>query len=196
MRYRSPSAGKVSHVSEFDRQLIALLKQNSRRTYSQLSGMLGASRTTVKDHIDRLQELGIIKRFTVDIAEAGHRSANGVNAFFHVLLRRPVCKIIYESVSGWPELVGCWSIAGGTDMTLLVMCASDDELEILRDRLARHPEVETLWTAMVLRQWKHAADPMSDYQPNSEPDRLDNRLAEIAAERPELYLNDGLVQAR
>ena len=196
MKYANSSAEKVSRISEIDRQLIALLKQDSRRTYSQLSGMLGVSRTTVKDHMDRLKEFGIIKRFTVDVAETGHRSASGVNAFFHLQLKRPVCKIIYESVSGWPELVGCWSIAGGTDMTLLVICTSDDELEMLRDRLARHPEVKTLWTAMVLRQWAHTPDTNRDYQPNSEPDRLDHRLAKIAADKPELYLNDGLVQAK
>ena len=41
-------------------------------------------------------------------------------------------------------------------MTMLVRCVTHGELEFLRDRLARHPEVKTLWTALCLKQWHHA----------------------------------------
>ena len=74
-------------------------------------------------------------------------------------LKRPHCKTVYAAVEGWPELVGCWSIAGATDMTVLINAPSDGELETLRDRLARHPEVKTLWTELCLKQWAHRSGP-------------------------------------
>lgn len=183
-------------LDDLDCRLLSLLKQDSRRTDSEMASILSVSRTTVKERTDRLLRQGVIKRFTIEVADQDQKQAGGISAFFHLQLRRPVCKIIFETISGWPELVGCWSIAGGTDMTVLVSCATDDELELLRDRLARHPEVKTLWTALILRQWLHRDDSSRNYSPYKGPDRLDRRLEEIAVQRANAYLNDGLVQAR
>ena len=169
-------------LSETDRQLITLLKQDSRRTYCEMGVILSISRTTVKDRIDRLMDAGIIKRFTIELAETEQHAKAGVGAFFNLRLKRPFCKAVQETINGWPELVGSWSIAGGTDMMVYVNCMSDDELEILRDRLARHPEVKTLWTDMVLRQWINRSDKNLDYNADSGPDRLDIRHAELASE--------------
>jgi len=172
---------KAIHLTDTDRQLIVLLKQDSRRTYCEMGDILSISRTTVKDKIDRLMDAGIIKRFTIELAEPEQNTKPGVGAFFNLRLKRPFCKIVQETISGWPELVGSWSIAGGTDMMVYVNCISDDELEILRDRLARHPEVETLWTDMVLRQWMNRGDMNLDYREDAGPDKLDLMHAELAS---------------
>ena len=173
--------GSFARVSELDRKILALLKQDSRASFSSMAAQLDVSRTTVKDHIDRLQSSGVIQRFTIEVAETAAQPNNGVSAFFHIKLRRAVCKIVHESIRGWPELVGCWSLAGGTDMSIQISCVSDDHLEILRDRLARHPEIETLWTAIILRQWVQHLNPGQNYKPGEEKDRLDIRIEEIAA---------------
>jgi len=144
--------------------------------------ILSISRTTVKDKIDRLMDAGIIKRFTIELAETDQNTRSGVGAFFNLRLNRPFCKAVHETISGWPELIGSWSIAGGTDMMIYVNCMSDDELEILRDRLARHPEVKTLWTDMVLRQWVNRSNSDLDYNENSGPDKLDLKYAELDSE--------------
>jgi Lrp/AsnC family leucine-responsive transcriptional regulator len=145
----------ASALSTVDRHLLALLRQDSRRSYSELAGALKVSRTTVKDRIDRLKEQGVITRFTIEMSSTMAEPSRGILAFFHMQLKRPHCRIVYESIAGWPELVGCWSIAGSTDMTVLINTPSDAELEALRDRLARHPEVKTLWTELCLKQWAH-----------------------------------------
>ena len=142
-------------ASELDRRLIALLGQDSRRTYSEMAAILQVSRPMVEERIDKLVRRGVITRFTIELADSAKPEAEGLTAFFHLQLRRPVCRMVYASIAGWPELVGCWSIAGSTDMTVLVRCAAQEELEFLRDRLARHAEVKTLWTALCLKQWHH-----------------------------------------
>ncbi len=177
----SSPMGNFTNLSELDRNILALLKQDARASFSSMAAQLDVSRTTVKDHIDRLKSSGVIQRFTIEVAENTVQPNNGVSAFFHIKLRRAVCKIIHESIRGWPELVGCWSLAGGTDMSIQISCVSDDHLEILRDRLARHPEIETLWTAIILRQWVQHLNPEQNYKPSDEKDRLDVRLEEIEA---------------
>uniref|UniRef100_UPI003BABBB8B Lrp/AsnC family transcriptional regulator n=1 Tax=Stappia sp. TaxID=1870903 RepID=UPI003BABBB8B len=147
-------------LSPMDRKLIRLLEEDSRRSYTELAAILGVSRMTVKNRVDRLVDRGVIETFTIKLADTGPSGPTqpAATAFFHLKLKRPFCKTVYETIEAWPEVLGAWSIAGETDMTLLVSCASDGTLEELRDRLARHPEVQALSTAMVLRQWRHRTD--------------------------------------
>lgn len=169
-------------ISSIDRMILAILQQDARRSFSDIASELGVSRTTIKDRMDRLQDIGVIKRFTIEISEPDDLNAQGVGAFFHIKLKRAVCKIVSESIKGWPELCGCWSIAGGTDMTLQVYCTSNDHLEELRARLCRHPEIKVAWTAPILRQWLQRSYPGGDYQPGGGNDQLDARLEEIKAQ--------------
>jgi Lrp/AsnC family leucine-responsive transcriptional regulator len=182
-------------LSPFDRKLIQLLSEDARRTNTELAAVLNVSRMKVKNRIDRLVDRGVIERFTIEVAKEEVGIQNGEAAFFHMKLKRPFCKMVFDTVQNWPEVVGAWSIAGGTDMSILVQAAGYDRLEELRDKLARHPEVELVWTAMILRQWVHKSSRNRDYDPLDGPDRLDRRLREIAATGRVGELNDGLVQA-
>lgn len=149
-----------------DRQLLALLRQNARRTISEMAAILGVSRTTVKERMDRLVSSGRIEQFTIRVAELPH-GQTGIRAFFHLQLHRPVCPVVYRFIEGWPELVGCWSISGEIDMTVLVDCPNHCEIERLRDRLACHPEVRRLTTSVVLRQWRSRGEAALAHEPAS-----------------------------
>lgn len=144
-------------LSPLDLRLLRLLEEDARRSYTELAAVLGVSRMTVKNRVDRLLDRGVIETFTIKLADGGGEAVArpGPTAFFHLKLRRPFCKTVFDTIEGWPEVLGAWSIAGETDMTLLISCDTDTRLEALRDRLARHPEVAALSTAMVLRQWRH-----------------------------------------
>jgi Lrp/AsnC family transcriptional regulator, leucine-responsive regulatory protein len=149
----------TSLISNRDRRLLALLRQNARRTISEMAAVLGVSRTTVKERMERLVSNGVIKQFTIRTADPALGRAAGMRDFFHVQLNRPVCPVVYGFLEGWPELVGCWSVSGKIDMIVLVDCAGHEEIERLRDKLARHPEVRRLRTSLALRQWRWQDEP-------------------------------------
>ncbi|MCA0400052.1 MAG: Lrp/AsnC family transcriptional regulator [Proteobacteria bacterium] len=151
-------AAQRHRLSHSDRLILGLLKQDSRRTISEIAATIGMSRTSIKDRIDMMKEKGIIRRFTVEIAETQQAEPAYGSAFFQLRLKRPVCRLIYSAISGWPELLGCWSIAVELDMVVLVAATSNREVERLRDRLARHPEVKTLHTLSILRDWINIGD--------------------------------------
>lgn len=139
-------------LTDTDRAILALLRLDARRTVSEIAALVGVSRTTVKDRIDMMRERGVIRRFTIEVAEADVPDTS-VRAFFQLHLRRPVCKLVHESLSGWPELLGFWSLAGDLDALVLVATPSAQEIDTLRERLARHPEVRSITTTVVLREW-------------------------------------------
>lgn len=54
-------------LDDIDRELIRLLLDDARRPYSELADRVELSPPAVSDRVDRLRELGIIRRFTVEI---------------------------------------------------------------------------------------------------------------------------------
>ncbi len=140
-------------LSEVDRRILGLLQQDSRRTISEISAATGVSRATVRDRIDIMREGGVIRRFTIEMADDPPLENLQAGAFLHLELKRPVCRIVYSAIRAWPELMGCWSIAGDLDMVIRLETNSTDDLERLRDILCRHQEVKTLKTLTILREW-------------------------------------------
>lgn len=141
------------NLTQTDLRLLDMLRQDGRRTSSDIAAALGVSRQTIDNRIRKLKKQGIIKRFTIDINTTTAKYPCGVRAQFDIRLRRPVCELIFRFVRNWPEVVSCYSIAGAVDMKIMVEAPSQLEVERLRDRLARHPEVATLTTFMVLKTW-------------------------------------------
>jgi Lrp/AsnC family leucine-responsive transcriptional regulator len=150
-------AGEL-RLTEVDRAILAKLEQNSRRSISELAASLHISRAHARDRMTLMRERGVIRRFTVDLGRPPKQELNCGSAFFQLRLKRPVCRIVYATISGWPELMGCWSIAGELDMVVLISARSNFEIETLRDRLSRHPEVKTLTTLTILREWTNDLD--------------------------------------
>lgn len=54
-------------VDDTDAEILRLLMENARRPYNEIAEAVGLSPPAVSDRIDRLQEHGILRRFTLDI---------------------------------------------------------------------------------------------------------------------------------
>ena len=54
-------------LDETDRELLRLLLDDARAPYSDLAEAVGLSPPAVSDRIDRLRELGVVERFTVNV---------------------------------------------------------------------------------------------------------------------------------
>jgi DNA-binding Lrp family transcriptional regulator len=57
----------MPQLDDTDLEILRLLVANARRPYSEIADKVGVSPPTVSDRIDRLQELGVIRRFTLDV---------------------------------------------------------------------------------------------------------------------------------
>jgi Lrp/AsnC family leucine-responsive transcriptional regulator len=54
-------------LDETDREILRLLLQDGRRPYSEIAEAVDLSPPAVSDRVDRLREIGLVRRFTVDI---------------------------------------------------------------------------------------------------------------------------------
>jgi Lrp/AsnC family leucine-responsive transcriptional regulator len=140
-------------ITQTDRTLLRLLKQDSWRTISELAAITGISRTSVKNRIDLMRDRGVIKRFTIETGTGDDAEKDCGSAFFLVRLKRPACRAVHASIKDWPELMGCWSISGDLDMIVLVSAPSNSEIERIREKLSRHPDIKGMQTLAILRDW-------------------------------------------
>ena len=56
---------KINGIDEKDNQIINLLLEDSRMSYSDIGDRIGMSRTAVKKRISELEKSGLIKGYTV-----------------------------------------------------------------------------------------------------------------------------------
>lgn len=54
-------------LDDTDRQILELLLEDARRPYSDIGDQVGLSGPAVSDRIERLQERGLLRRFTVEL---------------------------------------------------------------------------------------------------------------------------------
>lgn len=131
-----------------DLLLLDALKKNSRASLVSLARDIGLSRSATHDRILKLEESGIINRFTIDIDRTllpMTRAFLSIN-FSTGSAQKELANIIH-AIDGI-EAVYC--LSGDIDMLAYCECNSDDALSSLRDDIARLDGVVSLSTRHVL----------------------------------------------
>ncbi|PXY23813.1 AsnC family transcriptional regulator [Prauserella sp. PE36] len=139
-------------VDDADRQLLKLLQEDGRRSYSEMAPMLGLSVAAVKRRVDRLRENGVITGFTVQIDHA--KLGMGVEAFTEVRYvgTTKVTEIV-ATTAKMPEVQAIHTIAGDPDALIQVRVRDIAHLQEVIDTLRRTGTVTGTKTLMVLGSW-------------------------------------------
>ncbi len=105
-------------VSDFDRELLGLLAADGRRSLKSLAKQLKVSITTVKNHIDALQEKGVIERFTMEtnIEELGYTVKSVIAARF----KRGTLVEAQRRICAHPNVAAVYDVTGRYDA--LIVC--------------------------------------------------------------------------
>ncbi len=137
-----------------DALLLALLRQDARRSFEEMAQIAGVSRETVRKRIARMRQRGIIRRFTVETGvEIVPASSLLMRVQFLLRLKEPCCSRMAAFVADWPELLGAWTLGGENDFCIIVEAAGPAELARLHDRLLRHPLVAGITTLHLMKTW-------------------------------------------
>ncbi|MEM0272626.1 MAG: AsnC family transcriptional regulator, partial [Thermoprotei archaeon] len=62
-------------MDQLDQRLLELLRQNSRTSNTQIARKLGITEGAVRNRIKKLVQTGVIKRFTVELAQEANIEA-------------------------------------------------------------------------------------------------------------------------
>lgn len=146
----------MAEVDEIDHQILRLLREDGRRTFSEMAPEVGLSVAAVKRRVDRLRELGVITGFTAEIDYA--KLGWGIEAFTELRYAgaTPVSEILRTS-TGVPEVQAVFTIAGDPDALIHLRVRDLDHLQQVIDGLRRAGNVTGTKTLMVLGSWTRSA---------------------------------------
>jgi Lrp/AsnC family leucine-responsive transcriptional regulator len=142
----------MSQVDEIDHRLLRLLREDGRRTFSEMAERVGLSVAAVKRRVDRLREIGVITGFTVEIDYA--KLGWGIEAFTELRYpgTTPVAEIV-RTAATVPEVQEVFTIAGDPDALIHLRVRDLGHLQYVIDRLRRAGDVTGTKTLLVLGSW-------------------------------------------
>ncbi|MFC7588509.1 Lrp/AsnC family transcriptional regulator [Nonomuraea antimicrobica] len=142
----------MAEVDEIDHHVLRLLREDGRRTFSDMADRVGLSVAAVKRRVDRLREIGVITGFSVQIDYG--KLGWGIEAFTELRYpgTTPVSEII-RTATDVPEVQAVFTIAGDPDALIHVRVRDLGHLQQIIDRLRRAGDVTGTKTLLVLGSW-------------------------------------------
>lgn len=136
-------------MDQIDHQIVALLREDARRSFQDIGGRVALSAPAVKRRVDRLEQRGVIRGYSanVDPAAIGWTT----HAFVELFCEGGMSGAeVREAVGAHPEVEGAYTIAGAPSAILHVRATDTQHLEEALERIRETPGVLRTQTQVVL----------------------------------------------
>jgi DNA-binding Lrp family transcriptional regulator len=132
-------------MDDLDRQILSILRRDSRTPYTEIAGRVGTSEGTVRNRVERLVEEGIIERFTV-----ATRTGN-VKAMVEVSVAVDVDTTeVSDRMAEWDEVDFVWQVSGEEDIVMVVDAADTNAINELITQARELDQVRNTKTRLIL----------------------------------------------
>jgi DNA-binding Lrp family transcriptional regulator len=140
-------------MDELDTEIVRLLQTDARQSNRELARTLGIAPSTCLERVRALTRRGVIRGYHADINPADLN--RGVQALVSLRIRplsRTVINTFKDYVSGMPEVISVFVVAGGDDLVLHVGVPDLDQLHaFLLDRLSQRKEIAGFRTSVIFQ---------------------------------------------
>ena len=136
-----------------EKELINLLKDNSRQTVSELAKKLGISRATVQHGIEKLENNGIIQGYTLRLNPSFHQQQ--ISAYIMISIVSQQTSEIVRKLQKVPQLDMLCTISGQYDLMAKVTEETTQTLDMVIDKIAALEGVKQTLSHIVLSQKKN-----------------------------------------
>jgi DNA-binding Lrp family transcriptional regulator len=136
-------------VDETDRQIVALLRENARRSFKDIGERVNLTAPAVKRRVDRLERDGVILGYTavVDNHAFGWHAEAFVDLFCEGRMPGDAIK---RAVEGEAGVVSAHTVAGEASALLHVMAEDTKDLESALERIRSTDGITRTVTEVVL----------------------------------------------
>ncbi|MEM2967748.1 MAG: Lrp/AsnC family transcriptional regulator [Candidatus Bathyarchaeia archaeon] len=136
-------------MDDKDRQILQLLKQDSRAGYAAIGKQVGLSEGAVRKRIKELVHAGVIRKFTVKIGVAEGAEAITLLATDPALPTQEVSKKIREI----PNVETVYEVTGEYDIVAVISGMNVVEVNECVEKIRRVEGIMKTNTMIVLRNW-------------------------------------------
>lgn len=123
-------------IDETDQAILACLREDARMQWKEVGERVHMTGQAVAARVARLQELGVLERFTVQVDEA--RLGRPVHAFVTVFMSGPNHAAFQRFVQEHPAVAEAHRVSGEGCYWLRVRAADQGELTAFLDALLAH----------------------------------------------------------
>ena len=136
-------------MDKTDHQIVALLRQNARRSIQDLGDQVALSAPAVKRRVDKLEAEGVITGYAavVDPAQLGWHTLAIVELYCEG--RMPASQV-KANLEKHHEVVSAYTVAGESAAVVLVRAEDTNHLEKILERIRQPPGVIRTQTQVVL----------------------------------------------
>jgi DNA-binding Lrp family transcriptional regulator len=136
-------------MDDTDRRIVALLRENARRSFQDIGQHVHLSAPAVKRRIDRLERDGVIRGYTAEV-DAGAFGWHA-EAFVDLYCEGGMpAEAIKQAVAGEPGVVSAHTVAGEASALLHVMARDTQDLELCLERIRATDGISRTVTEVVL----------------------------------------------
>jgi DNA-binding Lrp family transcriptional regulator len=136
-------------MDDIDRQIVALLRQDARRSFQSIGLRVALSAPAVKRRVDRLEAAGVIRGYsaTLDHSALGWTTHAVVSLFCE---GRMSGTEILATCARHPEVSAAYTVAGEASAILHLHARDTEHLEEALERLRDAPGIRRTQTQVVL----------------------------------------------
>jgi DNA-binding Lrp family transcriptional regulator len=136
-------------IDETDRQIVALLRENARRSFKDIGDRVNLTAPAVKRRVDRLEREGVILGYAavVDNHAFGWHAEAFVDLFCEGRMPGDAIK---RAVEAEPGVVSAHTVAGEASALLHVMAQDTKDLELALERIRSTDGITRTVTEVVL----------------------------------------------
>jgi len=132
----------MKNLDEKDKKILEMLFQNSRRPYHEIADKVGLSESTVRKRVIKLQEGGIIEKFTIKICREDERC---IYAFLTLIPKNEseIKELLRETVI-LPQCEEVYKLDGRCGILIKVNVPDTNELDAILEMFRSRTDIESV----------------------------------------------------
>lgn len=148
-------------MDRLDYEILALLQQDGRRSFTEIGKEVGFSEGTIRRRVARLVEDGTIR--IIGLVDP-HRVGFDAPAIIQVSVTPPHLEEAAQTIAQFPEVSYLLMISGEFDLIVEVRCQNREHLaSFIRDDLQRVSGVQRTVSSLVLHTYKLTEPSILDF---------------------------------
>ena len=141
--------GSTERIDDTDRMIIEILSENARTSLRDIKKRVNLSPSSIRNRMERLVELGVIKRYTVDVDFK--KMGLEIQVIVLMTVRPGTSERLYATLSGYKQVSEILRTAGPASFILTVRVSDISELtRFITRELEQLDGVERMETMFIL----------------------------------------------
>lgn len=123
----------LSGLDETDQQIVNLLIENARMSYSDIGEAVGLSRVAVKARISALEDRGIIEEYTTIINP--QKISGAISCYFELEMEPPRFAEVVDILNQNDLVTQIYQVSGRSKLHVHAVAAGNEEMEEFLNRV-------------------------------------------------------------